>query len=331
MSIFLALTTRPTNAGAGTRRRVPRPGAAGRGDFSAVTFTMKPRVRSLLLTAALTAAFVSIAVVASAPVAAQTPPNAAPSAAPGGGTEAPQPQPSSRLSSQPAPQIPPVDATAALERVRAAYEYGDIDAVVEWSRPVAEGRLSATPVERGYALRYLGIGLYLTGRAPGAEAAFLELLRLRPDSTLDPRTTRPDVVAFFERLRSHHAEEIRATARENNHKIFVLNLLPPFGQVQNGHKGRALIFGGIEVVSLGTAITTFVLLSRSEMPHHVHADYSLAQTTKVVNIVAVALFAATYIAGVLDGFGGYSDLPDDTPARDAARVALTLDGLALTF
>ena len=38
-------------------------------------------------------------------------------------------------------------AAAALERTRAAYEYGDIDEVVEWSRRVTEGGLKPTPQE----------------------------------------------------------------------------------------------------------------------------------------------------------------------------------------
>src|SRR3569832_1886257 len=83
------------------------------------------------------------------------------------------PAPAAPVPAAPAPNtagtVPaaPTDAASSLERVRASYEYGDIDDVVEWSRPIAEGRLEATPAQRALALRYLGIGLYLTGRAPG--------------------------------------------------------------------------------------------------------------------------------------------------------------------
>jgi hypothetical protein len=232
--------------------------------------------------------------------------------------------------------IGPIDAPTSLERVRAAYEYGDIDSVVEWARPVAEGRVTASVVERGHALRYLGIGLYLTGRAPGAEAAFLELLRLRPDSTLDPRTTRPDVVTFFERVRSSHAVEIRATARENNHKIFVLNFLPPFGQIQNGHRGRAFLYGGLELASAATAITTYALLSSWEQEHHEFGDhYNDATKLKVVNYVAIGVFAATCLISVLDGLASYADLPDEAPPSrgPSGGVALGLGptGLSVTF
>ncbi len=226
----------------------------------------------------------------------------------------------------------PTDAASSLERVRASYEYGDIDDVVEWSRPIAEGRLAATAAQRALALRYLGIGLFLTGRAPGAEAAFFELLRMRPDTTLDPRTTRPDVVTFFERVRVGHAREIKDSARENNHKTFAWNFLPPAGQLQNGHLARGLLIGGVELASLATAITSFALLTHWEQAHHVFADPAQAQTMKVVNFVSIGVFGVAYFLGVIDGIGHYSDLPDEAaPPGRGGRLALTPSGVALTF
>ena len=232
----------------------------------------------------------------------------------------PAPAPSPAAGTVPAA---PTDAASSLERVRASYEYGDIDDVVDWSRPVAEGRLQATPAQRALALRYLGIGLYLTGRAPGAEAAFFELLRLRPDTVLDPRTTRPDVVTFFERVRSGHAQEIKDSAHK--HKAFIWNFIPPVGQLQNGHTARGLIIGGVEVASLAAAITSYALLSSWEQPHHEFTGHPDAQTVKVVNFVSIGVLAATYFFGVLDGIGHYNDHPDDN------QVSLGPGGLTLRF
>ena len=223
----------------------------------------------------------------------------------------------------------PSDAASSLERVRASYEYGDIDDVVEWARPVAEGRLDATPAQRALALRYLGIGLYLTGRAPGAEAAFFELLRLRPDTVLDPRTTRPDVVTFFEHVRTGHAQEIKDSAHK--HKAFIWNFVPPVGQFQNGHTARGLIIGGVEVASLAMTITSYALLSSWEQPHHEFTGHPEAQTMKVVNFVSIGVLAATYFYGVLDGIGHYNDLPDEGESPTRGRVSLSPSGLSLTF
>ncbi|MES1172092.1 MAG: hypothetical protein ABUL77_02555 [Bacteroidota bacterium] len=131
--------------------------------------------------------------------------------APAGTSPAPSPSPPGAPPPPPAAAVRPthaIDAAEALERSRASYEYGDIDEMVESARPVADGRLRPTPAQRASALRYLGIGLFLTGRPEGAETAFFELLRLRPESRLDPRTTRPDVVTFFDQVRTRYAQPI---------------------------------------------------------------------------------------------------------------------------
>ena len=252
---------------------------------------------------------------AASPAAVAPPPATAGGAAPPASAGPPVPVTAS--------QAPPTDAASSLERVRASYEYGDIDDVVEWSRPVAEGRLAATPAQRALALRYLGIGLYLTGRAPGAEAAFFELLRLRPDIVLDPRTTRPDVVTFFERVRSRHAKEIKESERENNHKTFIWNFIPPVGQFQNGHPARGIIIGGLEVASLATAITSYALLTSWEQPHHEFPGHPDAPAMKVVNYASLGVLAATYLFGVLDGIGHYNDLPEE-PRLSLSPTTLTL-------
>src|SRR5262245_58567588 len=51
------------------------------------------------------------------------------------------------------------------------------------------------------ALRIYGIAWFLTGRAPAARGAFLTWLRLEPRARLDPALVRPEVVAFFEKVR----------------------------------------------------------------------------------------------------------------------------------
>ena len=226
---------------------------------------------------------------------------------------------------------PPTDAVSALERIRFAYEYGDIDEVVESARQVTEGRLPASPAQRAYALRYLGIGLFLTGRTEGAETAFFELLRLRPDSLLDPRTTRPDVVGFFEQVRTRYDQPIRAAARANNRKVFAWNFLPPAGQFQNGHPVLGYTVAGLEFVSLATAVTTFSLLKHWRQPGDVFADPEQARATKIVDAVSVAVFAATYLFGVIDGIAHYSDPPDEAPPPGALRMSIAPGGFSVAF
>lgn len=205
----------------------------------------------------------------------------------------------------PPPPEPAATAEAALTRASAAYEYGDMNQVIDGARPVVEGALPATEAERVQALRLYGIGLYLVGRRPGAETAFAELLRLRPRTRLDAATTRPEVVAFFEEVRRRHALEIQDAARARSRRSFAWNLLPPLGQFKNGDTGRGIAILAVELASLGTAIGTHALLGSK-----CHADKtcgdppgswdSEARTVRTVNYVSVGVLAATWAVGVVD-------------------------------
>jgi hypothetical protein len=226
-------------------------------------------------------------------------------------------------SATPTAEPPPADAQAALERVRAAYEYGEMEMVVDSARLVAEGRLHPTPSERAQALRYLGIGLFLTGRQEGAETAFFDLLRLRPRTRIDATTTRPDVVAFFENVRRRHAVEINEAASNRPGKSLALAFLPPLGQFQSGHKARGITIAAVEVLSLGGAIATNLQLHAwdKQYPGHTFAPppgepgvshAETAKTLKTLNYVSVAVLVATLIVGIVDGVASYTaNEPED--------------------
>jgi hypothetical protein len=205
-----------------------------------------------------------------------------------------------------------MEAPLALERARAAYEYGDMEMVVDSARIVAEGRSRPTPIQRVQALRFLGIGLFLTGRTEGAEAAFFELLRQKPSAKLDPTHTRPDVVAFFENVRARHASEIQQ-ARPS--KYFLLAFLPPAGQFQNGDRARGVTLAAIEAVSLGVAIGTYVQLkswqNQSDLTFPGHTDD--ARTLKILNNLSVAIFAATFAVGIIDGIANFHHADEEPP------------------
>ena len=238
------------------------------------------------------------------------------------------PPPATNAAATPAAASPELQAAQALDKARAAYEYGDMELVAETARQVAEGRVHPTPVQRAQALRLLGIALYLTGRPEGAESAFLELLRLRPNVRLDPTNTRPDVISFFETVRAQHYEEIQRAVRDRPGKHFILSLLPPAGQLQNGNRTRALMIGAVEVLSLGVAIGTYAQLrswvrdSDQTFPGHT----SDAQTLKTLNNVAVGVFAATVIVGIIDGVANFNRDSNEPPL-----AFLTPSGLGFHF
>ncbi len=218
----------------------------------------------------------------------------------------------------------PQDAAAALVRASASYEYGDMNQVVDASRPVAEGLLPATTEEQIQAFRLLGIGLYLTNRPLGAETAFTELLRMDPRARLDPTSTRPELVAFFESLRHQQMARQRSTR-----KMF-WNFIPPVGQFQNDDHVKGWVILGVGVAVGATAATTFGIYESWKLSNGRSKHPDTAPTLKTVNIVSGAVLVAVYIYGVVDGLIGYG-----RPVEDIAPLSLHLfpggGGLGFTF
>jgi hypothetical protein len=246
-------------------------------------------------------------------------------AAQAGTARAQSPEPTKPTAPEAPPEPPPAaapvatTAVAAIDRANAAYEYGDMKEVVDAARPVVDGALPATPAERFQALRLLGIGLYLTGRPTGAEAAFLELLRNRPKARLDATTTRPEVVGFFEDVRRRHSADIQDAARARSRKSLVWNFLPPVGQFKNGDTGRGVLFLSLEAASLATALTTLAVLEKWRLPNNQSKNPDTAKTLRTVNHVSVGVLAASYAAGVIDAL-----LRSDREPEDQEKVSLFL-------
>lgn len=221
----------------------------------------------------------------------------------------------SRVSAAPAPPstAPPeaggpldprtTTAHTALTQAIAAYEYGEIEEMVAAARLVSEGRVQpVSPHERAQALRLVGIGLFLLDRRDGAETTFVELLRQRPESRLDPRTTRPDVVAFFEVVRQKHDEELKALRPpRRGPEAGWLVLLPPAGQFANGETALGLGIATLEVASVATIATTWALFHSWQKPDATFGRHdSDARTLKTVNVVAWGTLFATVIFGVAE-------------------------------
>jgi hypothetical protein len=164
--------------------------------------------------------------------------------------------------------------------------------MVDLSRLVAEGLLRGDDDQRVNALRLLGIGLYLSGRHDGAQGAFIDLLKLRPQAHLDPTITRPEVVAFF--------EEVKRANRPKKH--LALALLPPFGQFQNGDDRRGWVLLGLEIATLAAAASTRFWLYRNVdgtnrcNPHPTSTCVSI----RTWNFITTGALTAVWAIGVTD-------------------------------
>ena len=225
----------------------------------------------------------------------------------------------------PSKDLPP-DATAALVRASAAYEYGDMNQVVESARPVAEGLLPATGDEQIQAFRLLGIGLYLTNRPLGAESAFTELLRKDPRARLDPTSTRPELVAFFESLRH------KQIARQRSTRKLYWNFIPPVGQFQNDDHVKGWLVLGVGVASAATCATSFVLFKKWQQHDGTSAHPATAQTLRnIVNPISGGILIATYLYGVLDGLIGYGKPLDESKPPVSLFFLPGGGGLGFTF
>lgn len=233
----------------------------------------------------------------------------------------------------------PVSADAALKQAESAYEYGDMPLLVESARFVTDGTLNATPDELASALRFLGIGLYVTGRIEGAKTAFEKLLQLRPNTHLDPATTRPEIVTFFFDLRRSRIRELRA-ADEANRPNILWNFLPPLGQFNNGDrvKGWVLLIG--EAATLATAVTTYAVVESWRRPDNTVCPGSCpgrtdtANTLRTTFIASSTAFLVLYAYGVIDGLAGRNKVRSEEELLRAAppiSVSLLPNGAALNL
>jgi hypothetical protein len=225
----------------------------------------------------------------------------------------------------PPPNNLPKDASAALVRASAAYEYGDMNQVVESARSVAEGLLPATPTEQIQAFRLLGIGLYLTNRPLGAETAFTELLRKDPRARLDPTSTRPELVAFFESLRHQQM------ARQRSTRKMYWNFVPPVGQFQNDDNVKGWVILGVGVASLATWATSLALYESWKLPYGMSTHPDTAPTLKVVNVIGGGLLISTYIYGLFDGLIGYGKPLEESKPPFSLFLMPGGGGLGFTF
>jgi hypothetical protein len=239
--------------------------------------------------------------------------------------DAKMPTPPGSRAESPSPNSMPQNAAAALVRAVAAYEYGDMNQVVEASRPVAEGLLPASPEEQAKAFRLLGIGLYLTNRPLGAETAFTELLRKDPKAHLDPTTTRPELVAFFESLRHQ-----QLTRQRSERKLY-WNFLPPVGQFQNDDKVKGWVILSVGASSMVASATAWSLKTAWAHKDETSDHPVAANVCWYVNVITGGVLIATYLYGVIDGLIGYSRPLEESKPPVSLQFFPSGGGLGFTF
>jgi hypothetical protein len=163
------------------------------------------------------------------------------------------------------------------------------------------------------AHRMLGVAHLFENRPDEAKREFRKLLELRPDYRFDPLLDPPRVVEFFNSVRKEEENEIAALevarkkrdadlaarqkqeadarcaaqARIVTKNSYAVNFVPfGAGQFQNGQRGKAWAFLGIEAalgaVSLGAFVTNFALYGASHQRRCLDAPTS-GDTTGVTH------------------------------------------------
>src|SRR6185436_13728464 len=87
------------------------------------------------------------------------------------------------------------------------------------------------------ARRLRGLAAFFAGNLAGSEIELVAWLSIDLDARLDPSVTPPEAMNFFESVRARHAAELRGL-RPKPHRVGALNLLPPWGQFQNGDRTK---------------------------------------------------------------------------------------------
>jgi hypothetical protein len=200
-----------------------------------------------------------------------------------------------------------------LREGNAAAAAGDWPKVAAIVHPLLHGQLPTT--ELAEAHRLAGLAAYFQKQLPLAETHFVAYLKLDLDGRLDPSVYPPDVVTFFQDVQVRYQAVLRAR-RPKQKRYWLLNLLPPGGQIQNGERTKGIVIASL-LGSLGAAhvATWFILDSwctevRGTSGASVTCDEprdrsSSASSLRTLNLVTGIGFLATYFYGVYDGVSGY--------------------------
>ena len=203
------------------------------------------------------------------------------------------------------------DPSSSLRDGNTAATAGDWASVSKLVEPLLQQQLGQADLAEAHRLAGLA-AFYL--HEPTAEMHFMAYLRIDPEGHLDPALYPPEVLNYFNEIKSKHDVELRA--RRRPHKYMALNLLPPVGQIQNGEPTKAIVIGSLLGAFAITNVTSYLVLrswctqvsgaNTTTVTCDDHKDHThAASTLRSLNIATGVALIATYIYGVYDGVATY--------------------------
>lgn len=204
-----------------------------------------------------------------------------------------------------------------LRAGNAAALAGDWQRLAELVGPLFQRPLAFADL--GEAHRLAGIAAFFQHRRGDAERHFVAYLRHDLDGRLDPALYPPEVVSFCNDVASRHAAELRAL-RARPQRSWLLTLVPPFGQFQNGERTKGFVIGGVLGALVIVNLTTYAYLrSRcdhtegesggaltcGDSPAGSQEATAMARRLRPYNIASGVGAILVYAYGVYDGVQGY--------------------------
>ena len=217
----------------------------------------------------------------------------------------------------------------------AAATAGDWPRVVAIVDPLFHVSLARNDLAEAH--RLAGLAAYFQKDLRAAENHFVSYLQIDLDGRLDPALYPPEVVSFFQDVQVRHAAELRAR-RPKQKTYWLLNLIPPGGQIQNGERTKAIVVGSLlGGFAIANVASFFVLRSwctqvQGEGGTSVTCDDKRDRSTsanqlRVVNLVSGIGLIVTYAYGVYDGVHGYrrreQTVPFVAPASGGGVVGIS--------
>lgn len=235
------------------------------------------------------------------------------------------------------------DPSVALREANAAATAGDWARVSAYVEPLLNRQLENADLAEAHRLAGIAAMFAEPQNRPLAEAHFLAYLRIDLDGHLDPALYPPDVIQVFAEVRSRHDAELRAR-RPKSKRYAILNVLPPWGQFQNGERTKGIVIGSLLGVFLVTNLTTYAVLESWCTDLHGSGGSSAgcdettnhndsARTLRTLNIAAGVGLILTYAYGVYDGVRGYRRNTRETtlaPFASSTNTSTVL-GVELSF
>lgn len=162
--------------------------------------------------------------------------------------------------------LPPRTACAAPSKAQqgiAAFDEGEYERalpLLQQAAAEADAKKSA-PKERAKLHAYVGFCQIVFSLRDQAKESFRKALAADPRMTLDPAVVSPKFIAVFDEVRREKPPPPPRKLPGPGRAALQSALLPGWGQYSSERKGRAAVFAGAAVVTVGTLVFTQVQAS----------------------------------------------------------------------